>query len=134
MTQKFNPESLESKSWLFMRGSGFLMPALVIGHLIIQHLVNDVHDLKAEWVAERWNKTGWRVYDGLMLILAVTHGLNGTRYVIDDYVHDPALNQAVKMGVLVLGIIVTLAGLAGLIAFDKETTMERLQSNKPGEG
>jgi succinate dehydrogenase / fumarate reductase membrane anchor subunit len=119
--------SAESKSWLFMRGSGFLMPSLVIGHLVIQHLVNDVHDLRVEWVAERWNKTGWRAWDGLMLILAVGHGLNGTRYVIDDYVHDPAVNQAAKLGVTMLGVVLVAVGLLGIVAFDKETTLQRLE-------
>jgi succinate dehydrogenase / fumarate reductase, membrane anchor subunit len=119
--------STESKSWLFMRGSGFLMPSLVIGHLVIQHLVNDVHDLRVEWVAERWNKTGWRAWDGLMLILAVGHGLNGTRYVIDDYVHDPAVNQAAKLGVTMLGVVLVAVGLLGIVAFDKETTLQRLE-------
>lgn len=120
--------SVESKRWLFMRGSGFLMPTLIIGHLVVQHLVNDVHDLRTEWVAERWNKTGWRVWDGLMLVLAIGHGLSGTRHVIDDYVHDPALNQAAKLGMLLLGAALTLTGLAGLVAFDKETTLKRLES------
>ena len=126
MSQRMNPQSAESKSWLLMRGSGILMPALIVGHLVVQHLVNDVHDLRAEWVAERWNKTGWRIYDGLMLLLAVGHGLNGTRHVIDDYVHDPGLNRAAKTGVLALGLALTAAGLAGLIAFDKDTTLEKL--------
>lgn len=120
-------KSRESKSWLFMRGSGFLMPALVIGHLIIQHLINDVHDLKVEWAAERWNKVGWRLWDGLMMLLAVGHGLNGTRYVIDDYVHDPVLNRTIKQGVVVLGVLLVAAGLAGLVAFDKDAVLKRLE-------
>jgi succinate dehydrogenase / fumarate reductase membrane anchor subunit len=109
-----------------MRGSAFLMPSLVLGHLIIQHLLNDVHDLQLEWVAERWNKTGWRIYDGLMLVLAVWHGLNGTRNVIDDYIHDPARNQMAHTGVQILGTVLVVAGLLGLIAFDRETTLEKL--------
>ena len=113
-------------AWLFMRGSAFLMPSLVLGHLIIQHLLNDVHDLQLEWVAERWNKTGWRIWDGLMLVLAVGHGLNGTRNVIDDYVHDPARNQVAHTAVQLLGIVLIVAGLVGLIAFDKETALEKL--------
>lgn len=119
--------SRESKSWLFMRGSGFLMPLLVLGHLLIQHLFNDVHNLTAEWAARRWEKGIWRVWDGLMLVLAVGHGLNGTRVVIDDYIHDPALNRMARMGVLALGILLVLAGLAGLIAFDLDSTLERLE-------
>jgi succinate dehydrogenase / fumarate reductase membrane anchor subunit len=115
-------------SWIFMRLSGVLMPVLVIIHLLIQHLFNDVHDLTVEWAARRWNKRGWRIWDGAMLILAVTHGLNGTRHVIDDYVHDPALNGLARMAVLVLGLGLVAAGLAGLISFDLDTTLEKLEA------
>jgi succinate dehydrogenase / fumarate reductase membrane anchor subunit len=107
-----------SISWVYMRLSGVLMPVLVIIHLLIQHLFNDVHDLTVEWAARRWEKRGWRIWDGAMLILAVTHGLNGTRHVIDDYIHDPALNGLAQMAVLVLGLCLAAAGLAGLISFD----------------
>ena len=126
MAGRSNTKGSEGKSWLFMRGSAFLMPSLVLGHLIIQHLLNDVHDLKLEWVAERWNKTGWRIFDGLMLVLAVGHGLNGTRNVVDDYIHDPARNRAAHAGVQILGTVLVVAGLLGLIAFDKETALEKL--------
>ena len=40
-----------------------------------------------------------------MLVLAVGHGLNGTRNVIDDYVHDPARNQVAHTAVQLLGIV-----------------------------
>jgi succinate dehydrogenase / fumarate reductase membrane anchor subunit len=127
MSPKFRPESQESSSWLLMRGSGFLMPTLIIGHLVVQHLLNDVHDLRVEWAAERWNKTGWRVWDGLMLLLAVGHGLRGTCQVIDDYLHKPALNRLARVGVTLLGFGLVAAGLAGLIAFDMDRTLERLE-------
>ena len=126
MARRIGPDSTGGKSWLFMRGSAFLMPSLVLGHLIIQHLLNDVHDLKLEWVAERWNTAGWRIYDGLMLVLAVGHGLNGTRNVIDDYIHDPDRNRAAHTGIQILGTVLVVVGLVGLIAFDKETALEKL--------
>ncbi len=135
MAQKIVSGSTESKSWLLMRGSGFMMPLLVLGHLLIQHLFNDVHDLSTEWAARRWDKGGWRIWDGLMLVLAVSHGLNGTRHVIDDYIHDPVLNQAARMGVLVLGIVLVLDGLAGRIAFDldgKSAADHAVTKQRPG--
>ena len=128
MTTKKPAFSASGFSWVFMRVSGILMPALVIIHLLIQHLFNDVHDLTAEWAAKRWDKRGWRIWDGAMLILSVTHGLNGSRHVIDDYVHDPALHRLANSGVLVLGLALVLAGLAGLVSFDIETTLEKLEA------
>jgi succinate dehydrogenase / fumarate reductase membrane anchor subunit len=128
MTRKRPILSGPTISWVFMRLSGVLMPLLVIIHLLIQHLFNDVHDLTVEWTARRWDKRGWRIWDGAMLILAVTHGLNGTRHVIDDYIHDPALNRLARLGVLVLGLCLVSAGLAGLISFDLDTTLEKMEA------
>jgi succinate dehydrogenase hydrophobic anchor subunit len=34
-----------------------------------------------------WQTIGWRMYDWLLLFLALTHGQNGLRIMIDDYVH-----------------------------------------------
>jgi succinate dehydrogenase hydrophobic anchor subunit len=62
-----------------------------------------------------------------MMILAVGHGLNGTRHVIDDYIHDPSLNRTVQMGVQLLGIVLIAAGLVGLIAFDRDSALERIK-------
>jgi succinate dehydrogenase / fumarate reductase membrane anchor subunit len=127
MRQKTTAISGPTTSWVFMRLSGVLMPTLVIIHLLIQHLFNDVHDLTVEWTAKRWDKRGWRIWDGAMLILAVTHGLNGTRHVIDDYIHDSALNRLARWGMLALGLGLVSAGLAGLISFDLETTLEKME-------
>jgi succinate dehydrogenase / fumarate reductase membrane anchor subunit len=125
MSEWQNPINSPAKIWLSMRGSGVLMSSLVLGHLIIQHLLNDVHDLRLEWVAERWNKVGWRLWDGLMMILAVGHGLNGTNHVIDDYIRDPSLNRAARRGVQLLGALVIMVGVMGLVSFDKEATLDR---------
>jgi succinate dehydrogenase / fumarate reductase membrane anchor subunit len=125
MTRRQNALNSERDIWLSMRGSGVLMSSLVLGHLIIQHLLNDVHDLRLEWVADRWNKLGWRLWDGLMMILAVGHGLNGTDHVIDDYVHDPGLNRAAHRGTQLLGAILIMVGIAGLVSFDRDTTLDR---------
>jgi succinate dehydrogenase / fumarate reductase membrane anchor subunit len=128
MRQKTPTIGWPSISWVFMRLTGVLMPILVIVHLLIQHLFNDVHDLTAEWAARRWDKRGWRIWDGAMLILAVTHGLNGTTHIIDDYIHDAALNRLARLGVVVLGLGLVSAGFAGLISFDLDTTLERMEA------
>lgn len=128
MRQKMPAISGPGASWVFMRLSGALMPVLVIIHLLIQHLFNDVHDLTVEWAARRLDRRVWRIWDGAMLFLAVTHGLNGTRHIIDDYVHDPTLNRTAHVGVAVLGLGLILAGLAGLISFDLDTTLEKMEA------
>src|SRR3990172_5615582 len=77
----------ELYSWLFMRISGVFLIVLALGHLAIMHIFNNVDTIDYEFVAARFATPFWRIYDLLMLLLALLHGLNGTRTIIDDYIH-----------------------------------------------
>jgi succinate dehydrogenase / fumarate reductase membrane anchor subunit len=79
--------SFELWSWYFFRVSGVLMLVLVFGHLLIVHVINSVDVIDYNFVSTRWQNVGWRVYDWLLLFLAIVHGQNGLRVMIDDYVH-----------------------------------------------
>lgn len=76
---------LELWSWLFMRLSGLLLLVLALGHLVIMHLIHSVDEINYVFVANRYVGWFWRGYDLLMLVLAMVHGVNGTRIIIDDY-------------------------------------------------
>ena len=80
--------NFELWSWYFFRVSGVLMLILVFGHLLMVHIINNVDVISYEFVAERWQTIGWRMYDWLLLFLAIAHGQNGLRVLIDDYVHE----------------------------------------------
>lgn len=73
-------------SWYYFRVSGVLLLLLAFGHLAIMHLINSVDVINYAFVAERWQTIGWRMYDWLLLALSVTHGQNGLRVIVDDYV------------------------------------------------
>jgi succinate dehydrogenase / fumarate reductase membrane anchor subunit len=75
----------EMFAWLFMRVSGVVLLFLAIGHLVIMHLINSIDNIDYQFVVERWATPFWRIYDGLMLILALLHGVNGLRVILDDY-------------------------------------------------
>jgi len=98
-----------------MRVSGVALLFLALGHFAIQHVINDVHDLSLDFVAMRWATLGWRVYDALLLVLALVHGLNGFRVVVDDYVRSPRLNRAFQWGIVVVGTALTIVGVITLI-------------------
>ena len=76
----------ETFSWYYFRISGILLFLLVITHLIIMHVTNDVHCTTYAFVAARYSNPFWRLFDWLLLTIALTHGMNGLRVVIDDYV------------------------------------------------
>ena len=80
----------ERWSWYFFRISGLLLVFLALGHVLIMHLINSVDVIDYSFVAERWRSVGWRFYDWLLLSLALSHGMNGLRVIVDDYVHSRA--------------------------------------------
>lgn len=79
----------ETASWYYFRVSGILLIFLVIIHLIIMHVSNDVSCTTYQFVSARYANPFWRLYDWLLLTLALTHGMNGLRIVIEDYVSSP---------------------------------------------
>ena len=88
--------SFETWSWLFMRVSGLALVFLALLHFAITHIVNDVVDTDADFVAARWENPLWRLFDWALLALALLHGLNGLRWIVDDYVRAPAARAVTK--------------------------------------
>jgi succinate dehydrogenase / fumarate reductase membrane anchor subunit len=97
-----------------MRLSGLLLIPLALGHLAIMHILNSVYVIDLEWVRTvRWAFLGWRIYDAGLLWFAGLHGLNGLRYVIDDYFPKPGPNRALKvLSLIVFGFVFVLGSVA----------------------
>jgi succinate dehydrogenase / fumarate reductase membrane anchor subunit len=89
-------QSFETWSWFFMRISGLMLLFLALTHFAITHIVHDVVDTNADFVAERWDNPLWRLFDWSLLFLALLHGLNGLRYIMDDYIRRPGTRAAAK--------------------------------------
>ncbi|WP_431043925.1 succinate dehydrogenase hydrophobic membrane anchor subunit [Streptomyces sp. P1-3] len=85
-TPKATRTNFEMYGWLFMRLSGILLVVLVLGHLLIQLVLDGgVSKIGFAFVAGRWASPFWQTWDLLMLWLATLHGANGLRTVINDY-------------------------------------------------
>lgn len=114
------PTNLERRAFLFMRLSGIALLVLAVGHLLIQHVLSSSTSLTLQIVADTWNNWGWKAYDMLLLIFAITHGFNGLRNVLEDYIHN---RQRVKVvnAILLVFMIITIAWSAvAIAAFDPE--------------
>ncbi len=79
----------EAFAWLFMRLSGLALIFLALFHFSWMHFVIGVENINFDVIVGRW--TGpeavfWRLYDMFLLTFAFTHGLNGARQVVDDYI------------------------------------------------
>lgn len=102
-----NQNQLERYAFLFMRltGSGLLI--LAVGHMMIQHVLNSSGNLTIQFVAGQWNSWGWKAYDMLLLVFAITHGFNGLRGILEDYIHSDTTMMWIKR-VLVVFCIITI--------------------------
>lgn len=78
--------NFERYSWIFMRISGLVLVFLVLGHLLIMNILDGgVQRINFGFVAGRWSSPFWQMWDLLQLWLAMLHGANGMRTVINDY-------------------------------------------------
>jgi succinate dehydrogenase / fumarate reductase membrane anchor subunit len=107
------PGNLERTAFMFMRVSGIALLVLAVGHMMIQHVLNSSHNLTLQFVADQWQSWGWKVYDMLLLAFAISHGLNGLRNVLEDYVHNRNTVKIINWG-LAAFLVATLlwAGIA----------------------
>lgn len=109
--------NFERYAYLFMRLSGISLLLLAVGHVILNLVLTGAHNLSLQLVADRWSSWGWRVYSMLLLIFAVTHGYNGLRNILADYIHNEKAMKAINV-FLVVFIIATIGWSAvALISF-----------------
>ena len=76
----------EKRAWVFMRVSGPLLVVLILGHLMVNLVLPErgVKSIDFAFVAGKWADPFWQVYDGIMLWLAMIHGTNGMRTLVND--------------------------------------------------
>lgn len=107
----------EAWSWVFMRLSGLALVFLALIHFAITHIVNDVATTNYDFVAERWHNPLWRLFDWLLLVLALGHGANGLRWIVDDYVRSPGPRKMVKGVVYGLTAALIVVGTLSILTF-----------------
>jgi succinate dehydrogenase / fumarate reductase membrane anchor subunit len=106
-------------SWLFMRVSGLVLLFLAVGHVLIMHAIDEgVDRVDFGFVATRWGSPFWRTWDWAMLILALAHGINGLRVIVQDYVRWPGARFATNMLFAVIGFGLFVLGTVIVFTFD----------------
>ena len=123
-TRHFKPRSnLERYAFLFMRLSGVLLLLLAVGHMLLQHVFRDVHNLTLQVVADAWRSWGWRAYDLLLLTFAITHGFNGLRQVLEDYIHNPRTVRIVGRVIVILIVLTVVWSAIAIFSFSPESVL-----------
>jgi succinate dehydrogenase hydrophobic anchor subunit len=75
-------------TYLAVRLTGVLLAVLVLGHFAVTHIVTDVAQTDAQFIARRWSSALWVAWDVTMLLAAFAHGVAGVLVSIADYVPD----------------------------------------------
>jgi succinate dehydrogenase / fumarate reductase membrane anchor subunit len=108
---------LELYAWFFMRFSGIVLILLVLGHLVLVHLISNVGTIDYHFVAARYQTPFWRYYDLLMVILAMLHGANGAKIIIDDYVHPRGWRILSLSTLYLVTLVFLIVGTATILVF-----------------
>jgi len=118
-TGRSSRTNFEMLAWLFMRLSGVVLVFLVLGHLLIQLVLDGgVSKVSFAFVVGRWANPFWQIWDLAMLWLAMLHGANGMRTVINDYAQTATTRTWLK-GILAAATIFTvLLGTLVIFTFD----------------
>jgi succinate dehydrogenase membrane anchor subunit len=109
----------EMWSWIFMRVSGIVLVFLVLGHLLIMNILDGgVQRINFAFVAGRWSSPFWQVWDLLQLWLAMIHGANGLRTIINDYSERDQTRFWLKAALLVATVFTIALGTLVIFTFD----------------
>jgi succinate dehydrogenase / fumarate reductase membrane anchor subunit len=112
--------NFELFSWYFFRISGILLLFFVLIHLLIMHLINNVDVITYQFIADRWASPLWRTFDLLLLVLALTHGLNGARVLVYDYVHSRGWRTFAMSVLYTVGLLFILLGAQVILTFQPQ--------------
>jgi succinate dehydrogenase / fumarate reductase membrane anchor subunit len=111
--------NLEKWGWIYMRASGVVLIVLIFGHLFFNLMLGEgIHGIDWGFVAGKLADPFWQWWDILMLWLALIHGANGMRTIVNDYVtHERTRTVLVWAIWLAAGFLIVLGTLV-VFAFD----------------
>ena len=109
----------EKWGWMYMRASGVVLVVLIFGHLFVNMVSGEgVRAIDFAFVAGKWASPFWQVWDLLMLWLALIHGANGMRTIINDYSSSVTLGKVLRGAVFVSAAALIILGTLVIFTFD----------------
>ncbi|GAA2515214.1 succinate dehydrogenase hydrophobic membrane anchor subunit [Rarobacter incanus] len=110
--------NFELYTWVFMRISGVVLVVLIFGHLFVNLMLGKgVHAIDFAFVGGKWSNPLWQVWDLLMLWLAMLHGNNGVRTIINDYVAKDLPRLWLKIVLYAVTAVVVVLGTLVILTF-----------------
>lgn len=109
----------EKWGWIYMRASGIVLVVLIFGHLFVNLMVGEgVKAIDFAFVAGKFTDPFWVVWDTAMLWLALIHGANGMRTLVNDYATRASTRKILHGALLVSTIALLVLGTLTIYAFD----------------
>jgi succinate dehydrogenase / fumarate reductase membrane anchor subunit len=109
----------EKWGWIYMRASGVVLIVLIFGHLFMNLIVGDgVSAIDFGFVAGKWADPFWQWWDVLMLWLALIHGANGMRTIVNDYTNPGTVQKVLKWALFVSAAALIVLGTLVVFTFD----------------
>ncbi|MCM3500801.1 succinate dehydrogenase hydrophobic membrane anchor subunit [Microbacterium sp. P26] len=111
--------NLEKWGWIYMRASGVLLIVLIFGHLFVNLMTGEgIHQVDFAFVAGKLASPFWQWWDVLMLWLALIHGANGMRTIVNDYVGNATVRKILVGSLWVSAGFLILLGTLVVFTFD----------------
>ena len=109
----------EKWGWIYMRASGVVLIVLIFGHLFVNLMIGKgVDAISFAFVAGKLASPFWQVWDVLMLWLALIHGGNGMRTIVNDYATQRVTRGIFKVAILSAVVILIVLGTLVVFTFD----------------
>ncbi|MET4158899.1 succinate dehydrogenase hydrophobic membrane anchor subunit [Agromyces sp. PvR057] len=111
--------NLEKWGWIYMRASGVVLLVLIFGHLFVNLLVGEgVKAIDFGFVGGKWADPFWQWWDVLMLWLALIHGANGMRTIVNDYTNPGTTQKVLKGALFAAAAVLIVLGTLVVFTFD----------------
>lgn len=109
----------EKWGWIYMRASGVVLVVLIFGHLFVNLWMGEgIKQIDFAFVGGKLSDPFWQWWDTLLLWLALIHGANGMRTIVNDYVVRRGIASALKVALFLATVLLIVLGTLVIFTFD----------------
>lgn len=111
--------NVEKWGWIYMRASGVVLVVLIFGHLFVNLVAGQgVKAIDFAFVGGKLSQPFWQIWDTLLLWLALIHGANGMRTIVNDYASNRLLRTIFKAALIASAVLLIVLGTLVIYTFD----------------
>jgi succinate dehydrogenase / fumarate reductase membrane anchor subunit len=114
------PDALEERpwSWHLMQATAWVLLVLLPIQLLTVFVLHDPGHYGVGLYIDRWRHAGWRVFDWVVIVLALVHGGLGVRDRVVARLRSPFARDATTVALAVALALLLIAFSAAVLSFD----------------